>query len=268
MTYRVGQYRDNAYVTNQRAVVAIYRLEVGNVVTGLVDIVLEYGDTVSGVPGVRRCVVADGHGVVEHIRRMDTQTQAVDTVASEWYRLEDIAVLALCTQRIVSDRVCALYVVPYIRCIDIGYIYLMVLEVLRIEVEAQRDDTVASVNGRQRIVVQAAQGQVTRQTGLGQTKAQRVAFADRRRDCIVLNRHHANEAYMRTVIAVVGLQVTDVLAGRVDIFDAFPFVRRLALTDLYRITVEVGLVNTQTQAVDTVAAVRGRVMEYVLAGRA
>ena len=72
MTYRVGQNRDNAYVTNQRAVVAIYRLEVGNVVTGLVDIVLQYGDTVSGVPGVRRCVVADGHGVVEHIRRMDT----------------------------------------------------------------------------------------------------------------------------------------------------------------------------------------------------
>ena len=80
------------------------------------------------------------------------------------------------------------------------------------------------------------------------------------------HRQHNDIADECTVIAVMCLQMFDLFSCRVDIFDAFPFVRRLVGADGYRITVDIGLVNAQAEAVYTVTTVAGDEAIDIFAG--
>ena len=89
---RVVDDRQHLYIAHVGTVVTVVGLEVLDVFARLVDVLFV-------VPGVRRLVRADGHGIAEEVCGMYTQTQAVDTVASV-AALEVIYILTCRIERI------------------------------------------------------------------------------------------------------------------------------------------------------------------------
>ena len=70
---------------------------------------------------------------------------------------------------------------------------------------------------------------------------------------------------MGTVVAVMGLQVLDIFAGRIDIQDTLPSIRSFILTDSNGIAIEIGSVDAQAEAVYTITAVLIGIMINIFA---
>ena len=85
-------------------------------------------------------------------------------------------------------------------------------------------------------------------------------------DCALEYRQYLYVANENTVVAVVCLQVLGIFVGSVDIFDTLPFIRCLTCADTHCIAVQVGLVYTQAEAVDTIAAEAAGEIVRILAG--
>ena len=265
VTNGVVEYRQHLYVANERTIVSVMCLQVCGVRTGLVDVLLVNLRTIFVVPSIRCLIIADGDGIVVLIGSVDTQTEAVDGVATECALVYE-SVFTACVERIALEYLAGLALMrPDIRCIHIRDVDLLMLEVLRIDVQAQGNDRVTTVDSSQRVVIESGEGEEARSTGLGQTKAYRVTFTDRGRNCIVHYRHYAYEAHAGAVsLTIVGAEVLYIFAGVVDIGLTAPRVRRLALTDLYRISVEIVLMEIQVQAVNTITTELRVVGEFVV----
>ena len=246
---------DEAHVS---AVISVVCLQVLDVLTGLVDRFLEQRAVsvrIHVIPCVRRLAGTDGDGVFEQVGRMNNESYAVDAVASV-LRMERVAVAAFCEQRVTCYLVSSLHMDPYVRCIDIGNMNRGVIVMTREHIQAQGDDAVATVLGRQGVIVDTVVVQPARLVIIRQAESYRVALTDGHGDRVVLNRHHLNITHVRTIsLVVVCAEVLDILTGVVDIRLGTPGVRSLTRADLNRITIEVCLVDEQVQAVNAVATV-------------
>ena len=147
------------------------RLQVFGIFIGGIDIF----DT---FPFIRSLTCAYTDGVSVEIGLVDMQTQTVHTVAPEPAD-EIVGIFTGSLQRVAGYRVAALYVRPYIRHLSDGYIHCAVSKCVRIYVQSQLYDTVATVPmACQSIVVNAAFVQITRGVLTGQTEAYRITFTN------------------------------------------------------------------------------------------
>ena len=159
---------------------------------------------------------------------------------------------------------------PYIRCIHIRYIDLLVEEVLLINVEVHHYDAVATVgNAGQRVAVNARRGEEAR-NALDVTEAQRVAFADRRVqygrvDHVVVNVQrvdavHIEDGRQRVEVSRINVMVRngkDLLVVRSEI----PYMRQSPVNrraDSDRVMENMRLVNREADTVYAVATVDTR----------
>ena len=240
------------------AVITVVCLQVLDVQTGVVDRFLEQcavSVRVHVIPCVRRLAGADGDRVAEQVGRMNNESYAVDTVARV-LRMEQVSVATVRIERVTCYLASSLHMDPYVRCVNIGDVNRSVIVMTREDIKGQGDDTVATVLGRQRIVVDALVVQPAWLIIVGQTEANGVALADGHCDRVMLNRHHLNITHVRTIgLIVVCAEVLDILTGGVDIRLGSPGVWRLACADLNRITIEISLMDDQVQTIDGVATV-------------
>ena len=122
-------------------VVTFRRLCSPHIITGL-------GNVIQSFPGVRCLVVTDVDNVFFNVVCLvDSQSQAVNAVTSV-YCLEQFAVVTGDIQGVgIFDQHIVLVpgMRPEVRCIDICDIHLFVTQSLRIDIESQNNDTVATV---------------------------------------------------------------------------------------------------------------------------
>ena len=179
------------------AVVAFDRLLTVGVVTG-------GSDVIQTTPGVRNLIIADINGLIrDMIGLVDEQVQAIDAVATE-LRVELISVVTCCIERILFDEgATGTIMLPYVRCIYVCDMNRCVMEVTRVNIQTQGNDTVATMNRSEGIVILSGSVEEARLVRLGQTEAHRVTFADPSTNRIMLNRHHSYETNMCAVCHVV-----------------------------------------------------------------
>ena len=72
---------------------------------------------------------------------------------------------------------------------------------------------------------------------------------------VMRDRNDADKADVGTIVAVMGLQILDILAGGIDIQDSLPRIRSLILTNSNGIAIEICRVHTEAEAVNAVATV-------------
>ena len=222
-------------------------------------------------PCVRCLVVADGHRIVEQVGRMDNEREAVNAVASEdaW----QYAAVLSCGINAVG--VCLEYTVlhpavsPCVRSVNIGYIDLLVEEQLRIDIEAQNDDAVATVCVLQGVVIQTRGRYETRSRMalVHEAESHRVTFANLCADRIIYLFPDIDMYVADTVISFHRLTAPLVIACHADVVEALPCERRLVVTDIDGVFIDlVGLVDSETQAVYAVATVDAWQNAAVLSG--
>ena len=175
---------------------------------------------------------------MELVGRMDDERQAIDAVATELSR-ETVTVTTVGIKTIGIDQRTALVMLPYVWGIDIGDVNRGILEVTRVDIESQHDDTIATMDGSEGIVVQTCVIDVTRLVRLGQTPTHRVSFADRSRDGVIYLFPNIDVYVVDTVVTLGGLSAILIVTGRGDIRQLMPGVRSLVLTDINRILSDV-----------------------------
>ena len=211
-------------------------------------------------PCVRGLVVTDSHRIVEQVGRMNNQREAVDTIASEDAR-QYAAVLTCGIDAVgifLEYAVLHPAVSPCVRRINIGYIDFLVEEQLRIDVEAQNDDAVASVYVLQGVVIQTRcrYKARSRMTLVREAESHRVTFANLCADGIIYLFPYIDMYVADTVISVNRLSSPLVIACLGDVVEALPCERRLVVTDIDGVFIDlVGLVDAEAQAVYAVATV-------------
>ena len=184
---------------------------------------------------------------------MDDERQAVDAIATVLSR-EAVSVTTVGIKTIGINQRTALVMFPYIRRIDIGDMYRGILEVTRVDIESQHDDTVATMFTNEGVVVSSRVVNEARLVGLSQTPSRRVAFADRVGDGIVNLFPYIDMYVVDTIVTLGSLSAVLVVAGCGDVIQLMPCVRRLVLTDINRILSDViGLMDEQVQAIDAIA---------------
>ena len=125
--------------------------------------------------------------------------------------------------------------------------------------ESQHDDTVATINGNERVVVRAlcAQHRVTELVG--------VSLADSNYDCLrcMGNRQYG---YLQPDRRLFAFSVNDGVTIDTGLIDSLsvPYVGQVVCTDGYGIIEEA--VNRQLQLNDTIATIRAREEERIIAG--
>ena len=234
--------------------------------TRVVDIRTALGDVVAVMPFVRRLTLADSDLFRELIGVMNIERQTVDTVTLV-LTVEDIFILTSCIELMLSDRVTRrIEMLPYIRRIDVCDMRIVFRYMLRINVKSQYTYTVATMAGREGIVIQTRVVEEARRVALGQTPTQGVAFADRHRDGVVGLFPYVDMNVVNAVIAVNGLLAVLVVAGSGDVIQTAPAERYIVRTDIDRVICDmVGRVNIEREAVDTVASVDVRQRTAVFA---
>ena len=145
-------------------------LEVLDIFARLVDILLV-------VPCIRCLALANLYRIAEEIRDMNTQTQAVDTVATV-VALETIYIFSGSIQCVVGQQMSALVVRPDIRRVRVGDMNSLVVVIAREDIQSELDNAVTSVGcACQGVTVDTCLGQEAWRVRLGQAEAQRVALA-------------------------------------------------------------------------------------------
>ena len=117
--------------------------------------------------------------------------------------------------------------------------YRGILEVTRVDIESQCNDTVATVDGCESIIVDTTGVEEARLVRLGQTPTHRVTFADRGRDGVIYLFPNIDVYVVDTVVTLGGLSAILIVTGRGDIRQLMPGVRSLVLTDINRILSDV-----------------------------
>ena len=103
------------------------------------------------------------------------------------------------------------------------------------------------------IIINTRSVKESRLVEFSQTEPQRIAFTNRINDkCIIDDRQNDYISNECTVVSIVRAQVLDILIGRIDIFDTFPFIWRLTCTNRDSITIEVSLKNMQGEEVNRI----------------
>ena len=191
---------------------------------------------------------------------MDNERQTVDTVTSEDAR----QYAAVLTGGINAVGVFLEYTVlhpavsPSVRSVNIRYIHLLVEQQLRIDIEAQNNDAVATVYVLQRVVIQTRGRYETRgrMTLVREAESHGVTFANLCADRIIYLFPDIDMYVADTVIFVHRLSAPLVIACCGNIVEALPCERRFVVTNIDRVFIDVvGLVDSEAQAVYAVATV-------------
>ena len=169
---------------------------------------------------------------------MDDERQAIDAIATILSR-EAVSVASVRVERVGVDQSATAVMLPYVRGIDVCDVYRGIFVVTRIDIEAQHDDTIATMAGSEGIVIQTCVIDVTRLVRLGQTPTHRVSFADRSRDGVIYLFPNIDVYVVDTVVTLGGLSAILIVTGRGDIRQLMPGVRSLVLTDINRILSDV-----------------------------
>ena len=169
---------------------------------------------------------------------MDDERQAVDAIATVLSR-EAVSVASGRIERVGLDQCATTVMLPYVRGIDIRDMYRGILEVTRVDIESQCNDTVATVDGCESIIVDTTGVEEARLVRLGQTPTHRVTFADRGRDGVIYLFPNIDVYVVDTVVTLGGLSAILIVTGRGDIRQLMPGVRSLVLTDINRILSDV-----------------------------
>ena len=194
---------------------------------------------------------------MELVGRMDDERQAIDAVATELSR-ETVSVTTFGIKTIGIDQRAAPVMLPYIRRIDIGDVNRGIFHVPRVHVEAENDDTIATMNGSEGIVVQTIQVNVPRLISLGKSPAHRVTFADERSDSIVHLFPDVDMNSMDAIVAFDGLFAVDIVTGGSDVIQTAPSEWYFVRADINRIIGDlIGLMDEKMQTIDTIAAILG-----------
>ena len=188
---------------------------------------------------------------------MDDERQAVDAIATVLSR-EAVSVAAIGIKTIGIDQRTAPVMFPYIRRIHIGDVNRGILEVTRVDIESQHDDTVATVDGSEGIVIQTCVIDVPRLVRLGQTPTHRVSFADRSRDGVIYLFPDVDMNSMDAIVAFDGLFAVDIVTGGSDVIQTAPSEWYFVRADINRIIGDsIGLMDEKMQTIDTIAAILG-----------
>ena len=194
---------------------------------------------------------------MELVCRMDDERQAIDAVATELSR-ETVSVTTVGIKTIGIDQRTALVMLPYVRGIDIGDVNRGILEVTWVDIESQHDDTVATMDGSEGIVIQTCVIDVPRLISLSQTPTHRVTFADERSDSIVHLFPNVDMNSMDAIVAFDGLFAIDIVAGGSDVIQTAPSEWYFVRADINRIIGDsIGLMDEKMQTIDTIAAILG-----------
>ena len=121
-----------------------------------------------------------------------------------------------------------------------------IIEITREEIQAQYNDTIATVNRGQCIAIQSCIFQETRLVCFRQTPTHRIAFTDRSSDRIIRQLPYVDMYIMDTIVAVHCLFSIDIISGSRDIIQSTPSIRNLVCTDIEGIICDViGLMNEE-----------------------
>ena len=184
---------------------------------------------------------------------MDHEGKAIDAVATEC-RLIAVSVSARSIQRVACDLVSGLHMNPNERRIHISDMFGRIIEVTRIDIEVQNADTIATMAGNKRIIVQTCVVNKARLVRLGQTPTHGVAFADGLMDGVINLLPNIDMYVIDTVVTLCGLSAILIVACLRDVIQFAPGERCFAIADIECIFVNmIGLMDEEMQAVNAVA---------------